>query len=272
MKRTFLMVAVVAMVFATAEAKNPKKAEAKAVSQEKVFNNNIDSMSYALGLSLGTDFSKNIKSIPGGKCNVDLLINAFSVALKGDSALMSKDFASTYFRSYMMVAQAKDAALKKAAGEKFLEDNKKKEGVQTTASGLQYIILKDGNGIKPKAVDTVVVHYVGTLIDGTKFDSSIDRKEPVTFPLNRVIKGWTEGVQLMSIGSKYKFFVPYTLGYGEQGAGGGVIPPYATLIFEVELLNVKPYKEPVKVEEPAKPAVTKAPAKTVKKTAAKGKK
>jgi FKBP-type peptidyl-prolyl cis-trans isomerase len=268
MKKTCLLVAAVAMVFVAAVAKNPKKVEPQVVAPAKVFNNNIDSMSYALGLTLGADFSKNIKAIPGGQCNVDLLINAFATSLKGDSALMSKDFANTYFRSYMMVAQAKDAAAKRAAGEKFLADNKKKEGVQTTTSGLQYIILKDGNGIKPKAEDTVVVHYVGTLIDGTKFDSSIDRKEPVIFPLNQVIKGWTEGVQLMSVGSKYKFFVPYTLGYGEQGAGGGLIPPYATLIFEVELLNVKQYKEPVKVEEPAKPAETKAPAKTAKKPAA----
>ena len=267
MKKTFLMIAVMAMVFAAAEAKNPKKAEPKAAPQEKVLNNNVDSMSYALGLNLGSDFAKNIKSIPGGQCNVDLLIKAFTTAMKGDSALMTKDFANTYFRSYMMVAQAKEATAKREAGEKFLAENKTKEGVQTTASGLQFTVLKEGTGVKPKDVDTVVVHYTGTLIDGTKFDSSVDRGEPVTFPLNQVIKGWTEGVQLMSVGSKYKFFVPYTLGYGEQGAGG-VIPPYATLIFEVELLNVKPYKEPVKVAEPSATADAKTAPKTTKKAIA----
>ncbi|MTK52111.1 FKBP-type peptidyl-prolyl cis-trans isomerase [Paludibacter sp.] len=254
MKKTFLMIAAFALVFTAAEAKSPKKTEVKAAPQEKIFTNSVDSMSYALGLNLGADFAKNIKTIPGGQCNVDLLIKAFSTAMKGDSALMAKEFANTYFRSYMMAAQTKDAAAKKEAGEKFLAENKTKEGVKTTASGLQYIVLKEGTGVKPKDVDTVVVHYTGTLIDGTKFDSSVDRGEPITFPLNGVIKGWTEGVQLMTVGSKYKFFIPYSLGYGEQGAGNGVIPPYATLVFEVELLNVKPYKEPVKVEEPAKPA------------------
>jgi FKBP-type peptidyl-prolyl cis-trans isomerase len=254
MKKTFLMIAAFALVFTAAEAKSPKKTEVKAAPQEKIFTNGVDSMSYALGLNLGADFAKNIKTIPGGQCNVDLLIKAFSTAMKGDSALMAKEFANNYFRSYMMAAQAKDVAVKKEAGEKFLAENKTKEGVKTTASGLQYIVLKEGTGVKPNAVDTVVVHYTGTLVDGTKFDSSIDRGEPITFPLNGVIKGWTEGVQLMTVGSKYKFFIPYSLGYGEQGAGNGVIPPYSTLIFEVELLNVKPYKEPVKVEEPAKPA------------------
>jgi FKBP-type peptidyl-prolyl cis-trans isomerase len=114
------------------------------------------------------------------------------------------------------------------------------------------LVAKDGP--KPQATDSVKVHYVGTLVDGTKFDSSIDRGEPITFPLNQVIPGWTEGVQLMSIGSKYKFFVPYNLGYGEKGAGNGAIPGFATLIFEVELLEIKPLKEVAPVTE-VKPAV-----------------
>jgi FKBP-type peptidyl-prolyl cis-trans isomerase len=123
-------------------------------------------------------------------------------------------------------------------GKRFLEENAKKEGVQVTPSGLQYKVLTEGFGTKPKATETVVVHYRGTLIDGTEFDSSYKRKEPISFPLNGVIAGWTEGLQLMKTGAKYEFYIPYNLAYGERGAGG-VIPPYATLIFEVELLEVK---------------------------------
>ena len=126
----------------------------------------------------------------------------------------------------------------KAAGEQFLAENAKREGVKTTASGLQYEVLEATIGQKPKATDTVRVHYEGTLIDGTVFDSSYKRGESISFPLNGVIKGWTEGLQLMPVGSKYKLFIPYNLGYGERGAGAS-IPPYATLIFTVELLEIK---------------------------------
>ena len=125
----------------------------------------------------------------------------------------------------------------KEEGEKFLAENAKREGVKTTASGLQYEVLEATLGQKPKATDSVKVHYEGTLIDGTVFDSSHKRGEPISFPLNGVIKGWTEGLQLMSVGSKYKLFIPYQLAYGERGAGGS-IPPYAALIFTVELLGI----------------------------------
>ena len=126
----------------------------------------------------------------------------------------------------------------KEEGEKFLAENAKREGVKTTASGLQYEVIEATLGQKPKATDTVKVHYEGTLIDGTVFDSSYKRGEPISFPLNGVIKGWTEGLQLMSVGSKYKLFIPYQLAYGEHGAGAS-IPPYAALIFTVELLNIE---------------------------------
>jgi len=126
----------------------------------------------------------------------------------------------------------------KEEGEKFLAENAKREGVKTTASGLQYEVLEATIGQKPKASDTVRVHYEGTLIDGTVFDSSYKRGESIEFPLNGVIKGWTEGLQLMSVGSKYKLFIPYQLAYGEHGAGAS-IPPYAALIFTVELLGIE---------------------------------
>jgi len=124
-------------------------------------------------------------------------------------------------------------------GEAFLKDNAKKEGVKTTASGLQYKVLKEGNGKSPKATDTVQVNYRGTLIDGKEFDSSYKRNEPAEFPLNGVIPGWTEGVQLMKEGAKYQFTIPSKLAYGERGTPGGPIPGNATLIFEIELLKVK---------------------------------
>ena len=125
----------------------------------------------------------------------------------------------------------------KSLGEQFLRENAQKPGVKVTESGLQYLVLKEGKGRKPAATDRVKVHYHGTLINGEVFDSSVERGDPITFGLNQVIKGWTEGVQLMPIGSKFRFFIPQELGYGAQAAGS--IPPYSTLIFDVELLNIE---------------------------------
>ncbi len=136
-------------------------------------------------------------------------------------------------------AEVKDQGKTQMTGDQFLAENAKKEGVKTTASGLQYKALKEGTGPKPKATDTVTVNYRGTFIDGKEFDSSYKRNQPATFPLNGVIKGWTEGLQLMPVGSKYMFYIPPALAYGERGYPGAV-PPNSVLIFEVELLSIKP--------------------------------
>lgn len=259
MKRTIAYLLVISLAFAgTANAqlfKKKKKKEDVPAVPVKIMVNDVDSMSYSLGVNVGGDFIKNLKTIPGGKYNVDLLIKGFDTAMKGDSTLLNKEMAAEYFKNYITKAQQKDIEQKKSEGEKFLSDNAKKDSVITTASGLQYKVLVDKAGPKPQPQDTVEVNYEGFLADGTKFDSSIDRGKPVTFPLNQVIPGWTEGVQLMSVGSKYKFFVPYKLGYGERGAGS-VIPPYSTLIFNVELLGIKPYKTPA---PEVKPVETTAP-------------
>ena len=196
MKKTVLILAAISLVFATSEAKS-KKPEKQVQAPVNVLVNDVDTMSYALGLNVGTDFAKNLKAIPGGKSNIELLIKGFSTAMRGDSSLLKPEVAMEFFKNYISKAQAKDANVKKAAGEKFLAENKTKDSIVTTASGLQYKVLVAKEGPKPQATDSVKVHYQGFLIDGTKFDSSVDRGQPITFPLNQVIPGWTEGVQLM---------------------------------------------------------------------------
>jgi len=208
------------------------------VTPVNILTNDVDSMSYALGVNVGKDFSQNIKTIPGGKSNIDLLIKGFSEAMKGDTTLLSTELAKSYFTDYMKKAQTKLNEEAKAEGEKFLAANKAKEGIQVTPSGLQYLVLKSAEGTKPVATDKVKVHYTGTLMDGKVFDSSVERGEPVEFQLNQVIPGWSEGVQLMTVGSKYKFFIPYNLAYGEQGVPQAGIKPFSPLTFEVELLDI----------------------------------
>lgn len=242
MKKLVLFALALAVV-AGAEAKEKKprkskKAEVVAVVPvAPVLATSVDSMSYALGVNIATDLTNNLKTLPGGVYNKEVFLKAFNNVMKGDSVVMSNENAQAFLQTFFTAAQEKVANEKKTEGEKFLTENKKNPAVQVTPSGLQYIVLTEGTGAKPTATDKVKVHYEGTLTDGTKFDSSYDRGEPIEFPLNQVIKGWTEGVQLMSVGSKYKFFVPYDLAYGEQGASG-VIPPFATLIFTVELLDI----------------------------------
>jgi FKBP-type peptidyl-prolyl cis-trans isomerase len=240
MKKILILSLSAIFLITSAEAKKPKKITEEAPVQK--LTTNIDSMSYALGVSVGADFIKNLKTIPGGQFNIDWLIQGFISGMKKDSTLMTSAFANKYFREYITQAQATESAKKKEAAIAFMERNKTRESVITTESGLQYEILTCANGPKPSINDTVKVNYQGFLPDSTKFDSTIDRGEPAVFALNQVIPGWSEGLQLMTVGSKYKFCIPYELAYGEQGAGG-VIPPYSPLIFEVELLQINPAKK-----------------------------
>lgn len=199
----------------------------------------IDSASYAIGISTGAGYKENLKTLPGGEANVDALIAGFIQALKGDSSAMkmTPEAAREYLNTYFVEASAREAQKVKEEGEKFLAENKGKEGVITTESGLQYKVEKEGTGAKPAATDRVKVHYTGTLLDGTKFDSSVDRGEPAEFGVSQVIKGWTEGLQIMPVGSKYIFWIPSELAYGQQGAGRD-IKPNSVLKFEVELLEI----------------------------------
>ena len=194
----------------------------------------MDKISYALGLSMG----QNLASSGVESLNYQDLAAGIEDVLNKQQPKISYQEAQQVLNSFFQELEQKIAGAAKAEGEKFLAENAKREGVKVTESGLQYEILEPSLGQKPKATDTVRVHYEGTLIDGTVFDSSYKRGESITFPLNGVIKGWTEGLQLMSIGSKYKFFIPYQLAYGERGAGAS-IPPYAALIFTVELLGIE---------------------------------
>lgn len=205
---------------------------------EKNMKTAIDSLSYAYGVGMGFSMNQNLQEFPA-EINIDLFLDVFEAALKGDTGKLaiSPDEAYGIFQQCLMTAQADAAKTTKEDVAKFFEKNGKKAGVVTTASGLQYEVIKEGEGAKPADTSVVSVHYHGTLMDGKVFDSSVERGSPAQFPLNQVIKGWTEGIQLMSVGSKYKFWIPSDLAYGDQG-GGGVIKPGDMLIFEVELLEI----------------------------------
>ena len=194
----------------------------------------MDKISYAIGLSMGQNLmGSGVTSLE----YADLAAGIKDVLEKNQPQISYQE-AQQVLGEFFSELEQKIAGEAKAAGEAFLAENAKREGVKVTESGLQYEVLEATIGQKPKATDKVRVHYEGTLIDGTVFDSSYKRGESITFGLNQVIKGWTEGLQLMSIGSKYKLYIPYQLAYGERGAGAN-IPPYAALIFTVELLGIE---------------------------------
>ena len=199
-----------------------------------------DKVSYSIGMQIGFNLSRQKVDI-----NPDVLAAGIKDSLAGKPQLnpdQVKEIMAT-FEKDMEQKQKESGEKNKAEGAKFLEENRKKEGVKTTASGLQYKVVKDGNGAQPKASDTVTVNYRGTLINGTEFDSSYKRGQPATFPVNGVIKGWTEALQLMKVGSKYQLFIPANLAYGDR-AMGPALGPNSTLIFEVELVGIQPAQTP----------------------------
>ena len=200
----------------------------------------MDKVSYALGLGIG----RQLQDLCGENINIDDFAQAVRDLITGNKLAIDEiegqQLVIDFLRRRETEKQAEQAKLgevAKQAGEKFLAENAKRTGVTVLPSGLQYEVVSEGSGRKPKATDKVKCHYEGTLVDGTVFDSSRRRGEPAVFPLNGVIRGWTEGLQLMQEGAVYRFFIPYNLAYGENGAGGS-IPPYAALVFEVELIEV----------------------------------
>ncbi len=200
----------------------------------------MDKASYALGLGIG----HQLKGMGGSKLNIDDFAQAIKDVIQGKEPQMSMKEAQIVANTFIQEAEKENQKLKeeagakfKAYGEQYLAENAKKDGVKVTKSGLQYEVLNEGTGKSPKATDNVKCHYEGRLIDGTVFDSSYRRGTPATFPLDGVIAGWTEGLQLMKEGAKYRFHIPYNLAYGANGAGES-IPPYSALVFDVELLGV----------------------------------
>ena len=194
----------------------------------------MDKLSYALGLGIGRQLSQ----MGAAEIVAEDFAQAIKDVLAGSELQVSDGEAQTIVNKFFEEKQNAQAESAKAEGENFLAENAKKDGVVVLPSGLQYQVLKEGTGKQPKATDQVECHYEGTLINGQVFDSSYQRGQTATFGLNQVIAGWTEGVQLMKEGAKYRFFIPYNLAYGERGAGQS-IPPYAALVFDVELVAVK---------------------------------
>lgn len=215
-------------------------------AEEKlILKDQKDKVSYSIGTNIGNSFKKQSMDI-----NPDALVQGIKDTLSGEKALMTEQEMNETMKAFQQEMMTKQAELAKIIGEKnktegdlFLAENKKKEGVITLSSGLQYKVINEGSGAIPKLTDKVTVHYRGTLIDGTEFDSSYSRGQPVTFPVNGVIAGWKEALQLMKSGSKWQLFIPPTLAYGERGAGR-TIGPNATLIFDIEILSIEEGAKP----------------------------
>ena len=227
-KNYFLGIVVVAMCLAGCTGQSDKIN----------LKTDVDSASYALGVNIGAYYGE--AELPG-PLDVDLILKGFKSAFTNEATLMSVEETNEYLGKFFEKATLSEFEVNRVAGENFLLENANREGVVKTASGLQYRVVTEGKGAKPSPTDVVTVHYTGRLLDGTVFDSSLSAGEPVSFPLDQVIPGWSEGVQLMNVGSKYEFWIPYDLAYGTSSIGG-VIDPYSTLHFEVELLGIEKAK------------------------------
>jgi len=224
MKKINLLILSIAVIFSSCSKDNTyKKPETE-----------MEKVSYSLGVNMASSVkSQGLESI-----DANAVAKAFNDVFEGKDLDISEEESMSILQEFFGKIQAEKSAKANEAGKTYLAENAKKEGVTTTESGLQYEVINSGKGAKPNPSDQVTVHYHGTLLDGTVFDSSVDRGEPATFGVTQVIKGWTEALQLMSIGDKWKLTIPSDLAYGDQGAGG-MIGPGATLVFEVELLGIK---------------------------------
>ncbi|WP_343333928.1 FKBP-type peptidyl-prolyl cis-trans isomerase [Draconibacterium aestuarii] len=232
MKNSIIYLLVVGLIVATTSCQQGGG------SSNVKMETSVDSVSYAIGVLVGANNKKQLESAPGSsEMSMEIMSAAFRAASLGEEAKLSEEEANAMVQRYFQEAGNREAQANLEEGNKFLEENKTREGVTTTESGLQYEVLTEGTGEKPTAADRVRVHYHGTLIDGTVFDSSVDRGEPAVFGVGQVIPGWTEALQLMPVGSKWKVYLPSDIAYGERGAGGE-IGPNSALIFEVELLEI----------------------------------
>jgi FKBP-type peptidyl-prolyl cis-trans isomerase len=232
MKKSFYYLLVVYLVILSASCQQQN------TSKGPELVTTADSAGYAIGILVGNNNKQQISNAPGGAdINLEAMTAGFRSASLDDEPEMTMEEADRIIRAYFEQASSKAGQENLESGNAFLEQNRSREGITVTESGLQYEVLKQGSGEKPDSTDKVRVHYHGTLVDGTVFDSSVDRGEPAVFGVNQVIPGWTEALQMMPLGSKWKIYIPSELAYGERGAGSD-IGPNSTLIFEVELLEI----------------------------------
>jgi len=242
-------------LFGQDKSPQPKDQKTQLKEQKTQLKDQKDKVSYSIGMQIGFNLGRQKVDV-----NPDILAAGIKDAIAGNPQLTTeqvKDIMSQ-FEKDMEQKQKQLGEKNKTDGEKFLEDNKKKPGVKTTASGLQYKVEKEGTGPQPKSTDMVTVNYRGTLIDGTEFDSSYKRNQPATFPVSGVIKGWTEALQLMKKGAKYQLFIPASLAYGERAMGPD-IGPNSMLIFDVDLVDVKPAPTPAPAAQQGSPKIPPAP-------------
>ena len=233
------LLTLITFTYTSTYAQKDQKSKKTNKTEKMEIKTELDSVSYSLGINIAKSFETEFSEI-----NLEQFIQGINDKHSKEELKISEAETQQIVQSYFMKKQVGQQEKAKTEmtpkikeGEEFLEKNGKKEGITTTASGLQYEIITQGTGSKPGLTDEVETHYHGTLLDGTVFDSSVDRGQSISFPVNGVIKGWTEALQLMSVGSKWKLYIPYNLAYGERGTGP--IGPYSTLIFEVELISIK---------------------------------
>lgn len=228
----FLMLGMIGVASIAQKTKTPAKPTPKPV--QPVLKNAYDSFSYAVGMSIALQY----KEFGVTDLNTTAVMTGVNDVLKNKKIALTADQANLILNNYINKLMAEKANVNKKAGDAFLASNKTKPGVKTLPSGMQYLVIKEGNGAMPTITDTVTVHYTGTLINGEIFDSSVDRGEPAKFTVGGVIKGWTDALQLMKAGSRWKLFIPAEMAYGNYSPPGSNIPPGSVLIFDVELLEV----------------------------------